>query len=119
MNMIRSMSSSKTRSPNIPPVPKVEEVVQLQDHSTDQHEHEQVDQIMKIYLKLGLGQSALKLPWDRTRSEIRQKQRSWFRSELNKIPVVPKNGIQDLRVVMKNCRYLRFPKDMKDHADDN
>lgn len=69
--------------------------------------------MMKIYLKLGHGSGLLKLPDNTSRAIARAKQKSWLRKDLRKIPVVPKNGIQDLRVVMKNCRYLRFPRDMK------
>lgn len=78
----------------------------------EETESGEFNDLMKIYLKLGHGTGVLKLPDNSNRATTRAKQQFWLRKDLRKIPVVPKNGVQDLRVVMKNCRYLRFPKDM-------
>lgn len=84
-----------------------------QDHA---HIEEELDDMMKIYLRLGHG-ALLKLPQNTNRTAVREKQRSWLRRDLRAKSTLPKTGVQDLRVVMKNCRYLRFPKDMIEHLE--
>ena len=95
--------------------PSSSNVPSLHDKTSDvieETESTEFSDLMNIYLKLGHGTGVLKLPDQSNRAVTRNKQKFWLRKEMSKIPVVAKNGVQDLRVVMKNCRYLRFPKDM-------
>ena len=94
-------------------IPSTIDKPQLQDHVKIE---EELDDMMKIYLRLGHG-ALLKLPQNTNRTAIREKQKSWLRRDLRAKSTMPKTGVQDLRVVMKNCRYLRFPKDMIEHLE--
>jgi len=67
-----------------------------------------VENEMRIYLKLGHG-ALLTLPTFNS-DEVKRKQRNWTRKGLHQ----ESTKIEDLRTVMRHCRYLRFPKDMKE-----
>ncbi|XP_063678017.1 uncharacterized protein LOC134813993 isoform X2 [Bolinopsis microptera] len=99
-----SSSTALLNSENSPDPVKIEDL------------SDELDDMMKIYLRLGLGHGALlKLPRSSNRAAVKEKQKSWLRRDLRAKSTMPTTGVQDLRIVMKNCRYLRFPKDMIEH----
>ena len=101
-NQMLSSSTALFNSENTPDPVKIEDL------------SDELDDMMKIYLRLGHG-ALLKLPRSLNRAAVREKQKSWLRRDLKAKSTMPTTGVQDLRVVMKNCRYLRFPKDMIEH----
>ena len=76
----------------------------------------ELDDMMKVYLRLGHG-ALLKLTRNNDRASVRERQKSWLRRDLKTKSTILPTEPQDLRVVMKNCRYLRFPKDMVEHLE--